>query len=483
MVPRIQCKTVFLTMLALLLSTPVRGQITPRLRGDIETEVDLALQAFDAGQLDVALQHFQKAVDVAKTFDPQIEHYLLVVRRHADKGDFEAAGEVAEQALQDYPDSGVAHWLHGRMLRKVGRKTDAYEALCKAVELGPTNEASIKELWELLHESHQPEMAISHFSEWVEKWPDNEWLHLYLHLAYKDVGNSRQAAKELRRAIELTPDEWTYATHLSLVKLLTDLESQAAAVAFYEGLAPSSDKAKMVLSQLRVAQGRIDNARDLLTEVASRADMDVQMRYDLAGLLELAGDALRDSDEGLTADQQETLRQLYDEAAEQLRQLQVRLKHAGITDSQYYNVTKDYGQVLVKGGRTEAAIKELRNAHAWWIRTKPEPPTVILFELGVACYQAGQRDRAEEYFRDFLRNLDEAGYRGDPETLEKLGDIYREDGNYRKMAEVFDAVREDPGTAPALPVGLGPASRRNPRAGREQTTDPGTMHLRGQQTP
>ena len=124
----------------------------------------------------------------------------------------------------------------------------------------------------------------------------------------------------------------------------------------------------------------------------------------------------------------------YDEAARQGERV---LEALGSKNDEILPVHFDVGKWLVRAGKFDQGIKHLETALRLHQKLRSDPPNAINFQLGNAYHKAGQKEKAELYFRQFEQYVISGGVT-DPETVNNLTDIYMSDRNYSAAATVLE---------------------------------------------
>jgi tetratricopeptide (TPR) repeat protein len=406
------------TALLVFVAPGLRAQVSP----DIANDANRAVQAFEEGRYDEALRAFQQAVRKAKNHRPTVEEHLLEAQLQLRQGDASAALGSVARALELDPRSADAHYVRGHVLRLRGDVQEAFEALDHALELKPDHAGAAEELWELLEPRREYGLAIRTFRKHLERAPQSLHLTYHLGLAYEESHDYERATDAFIQAVRIDPRQAVVHNHL--IQALDKKEGRREAViAAYTQLAAEKPDPmlRLFLAQLHIRNGAEEPALALLEELAGADSpmVDASLRLALAqtfAQIGRYGDAVEQVDRVLS--------QLPPDAPERIQLL------------------FDRGKWLVAAGRVEEGVRSLENSLELHMRTLPDPPTAHYFQLGNAYRLLGNREQAELYFRQFERRLEEIGFYTDPETLTHLGDIYMEDGNFRRAAECYRRVVE-----------------------------------------
>jgi tetratricopeptide (TPR) repeat protein len=434
----------------LLLVSPVPA-LAP-MSEEATSELQAGIDDFQARRYDSALKHFQKAIERAQTFQPKAADYLNEARREIRAKHPKEAEEAINQAQALDPKSEEVYYVRAYLARRTSRPGTALEALDKALELKPDYEEALDELWKLLEEERRFALAVRKFQELSKKPPENLWALYYLGRAHLASGNYEQAEVALAEVVRLRPDNFGF--HESYVETLQKLAKTVSPIQRYEELVKKFPQpiVKLWLAQLYIEGDQTREAVKLLQEIGQSEAVldDVALRLALAKRFEDAGDKaarLKAAESKLSEPKASEPKpsEYYAQAAEQFSRA-LGLLADPKTHSEHkrrLKATFEYGRVLVKAGRVEVGIRKLNEAMLLYRQVEGDRPLPVLFHLGKAHRLAGHKNKAEEYFREFLRGLEEKALGVDPESAEELGDIYLEDEDFRKAAEVLDrAVQE-----------------------------------------
>lgn len=255
-------------------------RINPR---NVWARVELARAWFAAGRLDEALAELAQTLDAdpddqgammlridilesAGRIEEAVQEYEQVVllwpndsrawvrlgKAHQQLGHLEAAYSALGRALVLDPDNAWALAMRGHVLRALGRSHKAVEVLQHAHSLNPSMDSATIDLVELLRELGRSEEAHRLTEQVLESDPDNEYarttkadlelgLGRYDHMlrtleplgsdtrsdrvwwlrgeALRLLGNSEEARRALKRALEEHPENVTVLSSLGQVML------------------------------------------------------------------------------------------------------------------------------------------------------------------------------------------------------------------------------------------------------------------------
>jgi Flp pilus assembly protein TadD len=176
------------------------------------------------------------------------------------QGDFDAALEKFEQAVQKSPNDPRALNNLGQALVRVQRPKDAVPHFLRAVELNPAE-------WELrfnLANAYgvlgQWNRAIAEYEKAAELFPDDYVTQYNLGLALHRAGQEEAAIAAFQRAVALAPEEPSF--HLSLAISYEQLNRRKEAAEAYQAylkMTPSSPDAEKIRSRIEALQTPASN--------------------------------------------------------------------------------------------------------------------------------------------------------------------------------------------------------------------------------
>jgi tetratricopeptide (TPR) repeat protein len=404
-----------------LAAGPAAAQVSPEARRELQRGIN----EFQEKRYGAAQTHFRKAVELAQSYTPTAEDYLSEAGDQIDEGNVKEAEAAIDRALGVDPKSAHAYFLRGYLARRTGHPQQAFDALDRALQLRPDFPRAAGELWKLLEAERKFGLAVQKFGELADKVKDNPILTYYLGRAYLANGNFEKAEETLARAVRLDPEDED--AHQEYLAAMAKLPGTSAPAVRYEELVkefPRSAMVKLVLAQLYVDRGDTEKAVRVLRQISQDdTGLDPSMRLTLARKFEDAGDKAGKPNAPE-----------YALAAEQIARV---LGHLKPKSPESLRATFNYGRVLVKAGKVLEGLERLKEAEELYRQIRQDRPMPVLFQLGNAYRLAGDKGKAEEYFRAFLRALEETNRPVDPESAEHLGDIYLADRRYNEAVQVL----------------------------------------------
>lgn len=437
-------------------ATPADGQevgVSPLLSNTVQKNLGEAQRALGERQFESAAEKYQAAVEAARSFEPQVQEYLYEAALRRQENHPDEARALIDKALALEPQNAQIQALLGQVATEQQDYAGALEAYQKALELDAELIEAATGIWKICQQARQYQRAIEIFSPLTQKHPENEWFFHYLGKAHRENGSPEIALPAFREAVRINPsDSFNNREYLSALLNATvlpgtdteglglDLGDASAptdvAVTEYERLAAESKTAvpmvKLYLAMLCLMRGDADKALPILRQLALTQSLDLQLRYNVAENLHLAAH-LRPTG------QQQTV---FAEAAEQYDRVLSLMEQGDTTE---LDVRIEYGKTLVGAGKLTEGLECLEEAYFRWHEERPGRPTQLYYELGKAHYAAQDKDRAEDYFRLFSRDVEAyfsvatRGTRTEDklEALRTLADIYRDSGNYRSAVDVL----------------------------------------------
>lgn len=177
-----------------------------------------------------------------------------------ERGDFESAAVLFEEATLQAPRLASAHWAHGSTLVALDRMSEGVEALRRAAELAPYEAALHNQLGVTLYQMGEAEEAVQVFETALEAAPGDVDVLLNLFELCRDQGRYGEAAEHLRQAQRFSPLDVDVLSALGAISLeLRDLETAWKALQHLEAVEPGHPEIQP-LRQALEAGSRIDSA-------------------------------------------------------------------------------------------------------------------------------------------------------------------------------------------------------------------------------
>jgi tetratricopeptide (TPR) repeat protein len=121
-------------------------------------------------------------------------------------GNIDSALEHAVKAVELIPMDAIANYSTGVLYEKKGRYEEAQKYATVAMKLNPISALTYKSLALILGRQGKIEQAEKVYRKGIEAVPDDASLHLNLGLLLRAKGQFKEADKELQKAIELDPN-------------------------------------------------------------------------------------------------------------------------------------------------------------------------------------------------------------------------------------------------------------------------------------
>jgi tetratricopeptide (TPR) repeat protein len=425
----------------------VLGAVASPADGEIPCEEAIrkaqeAFSAFTAKDYLKAQTLLQQAIELDQKFVPKSKDYLREALRQfqSEPRNIKAAFEAVAKAIKDDPESPEPYYIRAQMFRMLNKLEDALDDLDTALRFKPDHEGAIRELAEiLLGDTQFAGEAVKRFKKLSASNPDNIMLLDILGQAYEANANFEEAEKLYADLITKEPNRLDF--HDAYVKAL----GVPAAIEVYERKLADQPQASPILKQIlgglyledikdesdEERQKKRTKAYPLLRDVIRAGGLDPGRRFRIAKLMGRAAQT----------------KEQYQEAASQV-QLALRGMDPNLRDRRsaqlLYRATYEYGKLLIKAGKPEQAIAQLRNAQIIFRQLgTDEEPIDTVFQLGKAYVEWNRREEAEVYFRQLLNS--DLTRSADQEVLEGLCDIYIKGKDYKNAAKFLErAVKKYP---------------------------------------
>jgi tetratricopeptide (TPR) repeat protein len=433
----------------LLAAVPATGRADTFV--DVQKQIQQASDAFQKNDQDQALHHLGKALDLIKSYKPDVSDYIRTAYLWINRRKAGPARQAVDSALALNPEAAEAHYQLGYLEKGLGNTDKALESLKKALELKAASARGLKkasakpvdpywagsaaaELWNLFDlDVRDYDLAARTFQALADQEPDNVDYLYYLGIAHSRRASLDQAADAWAKGLDLRPDDWRL--HVNYLAALKRFRGTKEAVRRYEEFLKRHPvlAAQVALGKLYVEGGQKEKAVTLLRRAKrQKALLDPKNSTNLHILsirIQLAK-AFSEAEQ-------------HADAADQFARILAALPGSW-SMAERISFRLDYGKSLVKASRAKEGLVELQRALADHRARFPNNAQLLelLFGLGKAYRDLGRKDQAEIYFRQYLEEL-RAGtvgtqrFASDVEIAEGLGDLYDEDGEHKKAAEVF----------------------------------------------
>ena len=155
------------------------------------------------GQLDEAIAQFRKALEIQPVYS--MAHYNLGEALR-EKGEMDEAIAHYQRALEIHPDYAEAHNSLGNALPRKGRVDEALGHLQKALEIHPDRAEDHNNFANVLWQKGQVQEAITHYQKALEIRPAYALAHHNLGQILQQEGQVREAVIHFQKALEIQPD-------------------------------------------------------------------------------------------------------------------------------------------------------------------------------------------------------------------------------------------------------------------------------------
>ncbi|HEX3121489.1 MAG TPA: protein kinase [Candidatus Acidoferrum sp.] len=240
------------------------------------------LQRYDKpGNVDRAIA----ALDSSVKGDPRFalgyatlcDAYRMKFQTENDPASFQRATENCEKAVSLDEKLPAVHVILGRLNTTSGKNDIALAEFKKALDINPKDAEAIMHMAGIYARMKHPQEAETYYKQAIALRPEYWSGYLALALFYDDEGRYHESIGQLKRVLELTPDNPTAYSNLGVVYMdIGDAKSQEAAEAAFRKsieLAPNYE-AHSNLGYLYLMQKRYDDAAKQFREATKLNDKD-----------------------------------------------------------------------------------------------------------------------------------------------------------------------------------------------------------------
>jgi tetratricopeptide (TPR) repeat protein len=219
---------------------------------------NLGLALLQKGQMDEAVEHFQKALALQPGFGDAHNNLGLILFQ---RGQVDEAIDHFQKALAIHPENAPAHYNLGNALLHKGQLDGAGAQFKKAIEFDPAYGEAHNNLGNVLLDEGKVDEAIIHFQKALELQPDYGEAHNNLAIARLRKGQGDEAIAQFRAALRVQPG-YSEALHNLAMTLVRKGQVDGAIVEFQKALAiqPNDAVVQNTLAGLLLQQGRADEA-------------------------------------------------------------------------------------------------------------------------------------------------------------------------------------------------------------------------------
>ncbi len=235
---------------------------TNSMRAVTENNLGVALQADE--QLDEAMAHYRRAIDLRPDYAPAYSNLGTAQRA---RGQFDEAISTYEHALRLQPDYPDAHYNLANALLDKGRAGDAARHFEVALQSIPASAEVHNNLGIALASQGHRERAIVEFEAAIRVDPGSAKAHRNLGDALLSSGRAQAGLDHFRRAAELAPNDGSIRYDYGSV-LLEEGRPADAATEFRAAVKsmPRSPEAHNNLGIALGSQGKLDEAIEQFQE-------------------------------------------------------------------------------------------------------------------------------------------------------------------------------------------------------------------------
>ena len=413
---------------------------------------NLAGYHFNEGNIDEAVSTLKTGIENASNEDGKLELIYLLARFHASQGNNEEADRLVLQATEQATDDPEPWLVLSSYRTRNGDSAGALEAVEKALEIDPENQAAQLRKAELLVDTgyrDKNEESISAGQAIVDEVlgtnpsnPEALFVRAKIEMAQLDP---KAAAQTLRSALDVKPD-WSQARFVlgSALMLLGDQNGARAEMARAVELDPAHLEARRSLARIHSSLGEheyaIEQGRIYLRERPDDTRIQIQVAQSLVHLgkrdeafaeLEKISEDARDADawyaigrlymaQGRAADAREAL----------LASLEGRPGHPDILRS-LHRIDSNSGRLAESAARIRAAVE-----------ADPDNAALALLEGSVSLAEGNTAGAEAAFKRAVELDPDNAT------AYQRLAMFYRATGRLDESIATFrQSLEQNPNSA------------------------------------
>lgn len=245
----------------------------------------------ETGQLDAAVEAFQRAVELAPENGKLIYN---LARLHQKRNEHKTAIRLLKSVTELQPDWAKAHIMLGLSLEIKGHIKDAIACYTRSVALSPKDAKIQNRLGAILEQDGRFDEAIGCFQKAIAVKPDYPEAHYNLGNALKKTNRPSDAIASYRTAIKLNPDfakAW-----FNLGNTLFDQDHHDDCLRCYDKvirLRPNDVNAMKKRGSALIALGDMDSADLYYRNLLSQFPGDPDLHFSLGQVHKAQGDMSR----------------------------------------------------------------------------------------------------------------------------------------------------------------------------------------------
>ncbi len=242
----------------------------------------LALAELELGKLDVAEDHFLRAIEL----EPKsTKSYLRLAQIASARGNFAEAELWLRKGIDIHPDRRLREEL-AEVLLHTGRPTEAVDILTELSETSASDALAFYNLGQALLATGDIARALEKLGDAARRAPDDADVHQALGNALARNGEHEAAVVEFRHAVDILP--CFAGAHSNMGSALAQLGRSDEAVSSYEralSCDPDYGSAYRNLASVYLQQGRVDPAIDALRSAVRLMPEDRELKAVLDDLV------------------------------------------------------------------------------------------------------------------------------------------------------------------------------------------------------
>lgn len=261
------------------------GKLNTKYPEAVNGLLGLARASLATGNLVQAQRNAEKALEKEPG---HVEALGLLATAQARKKDFDAAIRTARQLQQAQPGQAAGFVLEADIEESRGKFAEAAMALRIATDKASQSSVAGR-LHRVLVKSGKPADADSFAADWRKKHPKDTQFLAYLAEAAERAGNQPLAEQRYRDLLAVAPNHAIGMNNLAM--LLVRLRKPGALPLAEGALKAAPDEPAFLdtLSEVHLAEGRLEKAIEVQTRVVERAPKVAEFRLKLARMQLQAG--------------------------------------------------------------------------------------------------------------------------------------------------------------------------------------------------
>ncbi|MFT7644164.1 MAG: tetratricopeptide (TPR) repeat protein [Pirellulaceae bacterium] len=265
---------------------------------DFDNQLQQALKLHQQGQLDAALQQYERLLQQQPN-SADVLHLRGLIEHQ--RGRFAAAVPFIQKAIAAAPNVAVYHANVAESLRHANRVPEAIQHLNKAIQLDPNFAPAFNSLGIVSRLNGDHDQSLKFYKRAIQLNPKLADAHINLGLLYRDLAEHELAIKHCQEGLKLAPRN--ASGYNNLANVYKDLGQIDKAIENYEKaiqLSPAFGQAYSNLAQSRRHTEELRGEVEKMEQVLAKVPMNDDSKSHVHFAIGKASDDLKEYDKAFS---------------------------------------------------------------------------------------------------------------------------------------------------------------------------------------